>query len=213
MILSILFILSKHLLCPTPVEEVGSGAHGGTTFSPLSGTILADPAGGHGKGIFDSLLATRLEGGIGLSDLLVIAGKPPLTETHGRLREFPIDTPGSVLGSALINEMAELIIAGEDRLSNDLAKKRLQRLQLCALVAGAVSREYFKQGGRLAIVMRKLESEIPSLEKLKLPPIFKEIVKAKNGIVLVTGSTGSGKTTTLAAMLSELESHACAHAG
>ncbi|MDP9004134.1 MAG: PilT/PilU family type 4a pilus ATPase, partial [Verrucomicrobiota bacterium] len=62
----------------------------------------------------------------------------------------------------------------------------------------------FKQNGRHAVVMRKLQSEIPTLESLGLPPIFREIVKEKNGIVLVTGGTGTGKTTTLAAMLNEL---------
>ena len=52
--------------------------------------------------------------------------------------------------------------------------------------------------------MRKLQSEVPTLDKLGLPPIFREIVKEKNGIILVTGGTGTGKTTTLAAMLNEL---------
>ncbi len=52
--------------------------------------------------------------------------------------------------------------------------------------------------------MRKLQSEIPTLEKLGLPPVFREIVKEQNGIILVTGGTGTGKTTTLAAMLNEL---------
>jgi twitching motility protein PilT len=62
----------------------------------------------------------------------------------------------------------------------------------------------FKQNGRHAIVMRKLQSHIPSLDLLGLPPIFREIVKEKDGIVLLTGGTGTGKTTTLAAMLNEL---------
>ena len=62
----------------------------------------------------------------------------------------------------------------------------------------------FKQNGRAAIVMRKLQTEIPTLEGLGLPPIFSEMVKEKNGIIFVTGATGSGKTTTLAAMLNEL---------
>jgi twitching motility protein PilT len=62
----------------------------------------------------------------------------------------------------------------------------------------------FKQNGRHAIVMRKLQSQVPTLEQLGLPPIFREIVKEKNGIILVTGGTGTGKTTTLAAMLNEL---------
>ena len=62
----------------------------------------------------------------------------------------------------------------------------------------------FKNNGNHAIVMRKLSTQIPTCEGLKLPPIFKEIIKEKTGIVFVTGATGSGKTTTLAAMLNEL---------
>jgi twitching motility protein PilT len=52
--------------------------------------------------------------------------------------------------------------------------------------------------------MRKLPTEIPTLESLGLPPVFREMLKEKNGIILVTGGTGSGKTTTLAAILNEL---------
>src|SRR6202030_4141448 len=62
----------------------------------------------------------------------------------------------------------------------------------------------FKQNAKQAIVMRRLQSEIPTLEKLGLPPVFSEMIKERNGIIFVTGATGSGKTTTLAAMLNEL---------
>jgi twitching motility protein PilT len=62
----------------------------------------------------------------------------------------------------------------------------------------------FKQNGRRAIVMRRLESKVPTLEELGLPEIFRQMICEKNGIVFVTGGTGSGKTTTLAAMLNEV---------
>ena len=52
--------------------------------------------------------------------------------------------------------------------------------------------------------MRKLQTEIPTLDQLGLPPIFRQMIREKNGIIFVTGATGSGKTTTLAAMLNEL---------
>src|SRR3712207_3038671 len=77
----------------------------------------------------------------------------------------------------------------------------------CSYALGEVARfrvNIFRQNGRHAIVMRKLQSEIPTLEKLNLPPVFREIIREKNGIVVITGGTGSGKTTTLAAMLNEL---------
>ena len=62
----------------------------------------------------------------------------------------------------------------------------------------------FSQRGNYSIVCRQLNTTIPTLEKLKLPEIFKEIPKEKTGLVLVTGATGSGKSTTLAAILNEI---------
>jgi twitching motility protein PilT len=62
----------------------------------------------------------------------------------------------------------------------------------------------FRQNGNHAIVMRKLSTEIPTIDKLRLPSVCREIIKEKTGIVFVTGATGSGKTTTLAAMLNEI---------
>ena len=54
------------------------------------------------------------------------------------------------------------------------------------------------------MVLRRLQSQIPSMESLQLAPVFKEIIKEKTGLIFVTGGTGSGKTTTLAAMLNEI---------
>lgn len=62
----------------------------------------------------------------------------------------------------------------------------------------------YQQSGQLALVLRKLSNSVPQLEKLGLPPVVTEIVKERAGIVFVTGATGAGKTTTLAAILNEL---------
>jgi twitching motility protein PilT len=62
----------------------------------------------------------------------------------------------------------------------------------------------FRQNGHQAIVLRKLNTKVPTMDDLKLLPVFREIIKEKTGITFVTGATGSGKTTTLAAMLNEL---------
>ena len=152
--------------------------------------------------IVDALLTGMLESGDGVSDLLFVAGKPPLVETHGRLQDFPIDT--AVMTSPMIEAMASEIMNGNERLVADLAKSGSCD---CSYAIENVARfrvNIFKQSGRFAIVMRKLQTTIPTLDKLGLPPIFREIIKEKNGIVLLTGGTGSGKTTTLAAMLNEL---------
>ena len=69
----------------------------------------------------------------------------------------------------------------------------------------------FSQRGKFSIVMRKLNTEIPSLAQLKMPEIFHDVTKEKTGLVLVTGATGSGKSTTLAAMLNEINTNKSVH--
>jgi twitching motility protein PilT len=152
----------------------------------------------------DALLTGMLQSTEGVSDLLFLAGKPPLVEIHGRLRDFPIDSPGSVLTPVQIEQLAAHVMNGSERLKMEFASTGSCD---CSYAIENIARfrvNIFKQNGRHAVVMRKLQSEIPTLEKLGLPPIFREIVKEKNGIILVTGGTGTGKTTTLSAMLCEL---------
>ena len=69
----------------------------------------------------------------------------------------------------------------------------------------------FRQQGHFSIVLRKLQGEIPTVTSLGLPAIFEEIAKEKTGLVLVTGATGSGKTTTLAALLNEINANQPVH--
>jgi twitching motility protein PilT len=152
----------------------------------------------------DALLTGMLESADGVSDLLFITNKPPLVDVYGRLRDFPIDTPESVLTPALIEEIAGHIINGSERLRMEFAATGSCDCSYAIEDLARFRVNIFKQNGRHAVVMRKLQSEIPTLEKLELSPVFREIVKEKNGIILVTGGTGTGKTTTLAAMLNEL---------
>jgi twitching motility protein PilT len=152
----------------------------------------------------DSLLTGMLQSTEGISDLLFISGKPPLVEVHGRLNQFCIDGPGSVLTPLFIEQLADHIMDGSERLKVELTATGSCDCSYAIEDLARFRVNIFKQNGKHAVVMRKLQSEVPTLEKLGLPPIFREIVREKNGIVLVTGATGTGKTTTLAAMLNEL---------
>jgi len=152
----------------------------------------------------DALLTGMLESADGVSDLLFITGKPPLVEVHGRLSDFPIDMPESVLTSASIEQIAVHIMNGSERLRLEFASTGSCDCSYAIENRARFRVNIFKQNGGHAIVMRKLQSTIPTLEKLALPPIFREIVKEKDGIVLLTGGAGTGKTTTLAAMINEL---------
>jgi twitching motility protein PilT len=69
----------------------------------------------------------------------------------------------------------------------------------------------YRQNGNHAMVLRKLQTQIPSIDKLNLAPVFREVIKEKNGIIFVTGGTGSGKTTTLAALLNEVNQNSEVH--
>ncbi|MDQ6809904.1 MAG: PilT/PilU family type 4a pilus ATPase, partial [Verrucomicrobiota bacterium] len=156
------------------------------------------------KELIDALLRAMIESGDGVSDLLFAVGKPPIVERHGALEEFPIDTADGILAPAQIEQIGAHLMNGEPRLADDL--KRLGACDCSYSLADAARFRVniFRQNGRQAIVMRKLQTQIPTLDALGLPPIFREMVKEKNGIIFVTGATGSGKTTTLAAMLNEL---------
>jgi len=156
------------------------------------------------KETIDDLLTAMIQSGEGISDLLFTVGKPPFVESHGLLSEFPLKTPTGVLAPKEIDRLADHIIDGDERLRRDLADFGSCDCSYALKDLARFRVNIFKQQGRHAIVMRRLQSEIPTLEKLGLPPVFREMIKERTGIVFVTGATGSGKTTTLAAMLNEI---------
>ena len=152
----------------------------------------------------DALLGSMIQSADEVSDVLFIQGKPPLVESHGKLSEFPIDTPGSLLTAALVNDFAHELMADNPRLRSALEATGSCDTSYEVPGVARLRVNIFKQNAGTAIVMRRFPSKVPTLETVGLPPVFKEIVKERNGIILVTGATGSGKTTTLAAMLNHL---------
>jgi twitching motility protein PilT len=158
-----------------------------------------------------TLLTAMLESGEGVSDCLFINGKPPLVEHYGKLHALPMEEPGATLQSAHLDAMAALLIAGSERLQADLATTGSCDTSYALPGVARFRVNIYRQNGSTGIVMRKLQSQVPTIESLGLPPIFSEIVKEKNGIIFVTGSTGSGKTTTQAAMLNELNQNQEVH--
>ena len=100
--------------------------------------------------------------------------------------------------------MANLLLDDSPRLRSDLTETGSCDTSYALPGVARFRVNIYRQNGHTGIVMRKLQSQVPSIESLGLPPIFNEMVKEKHGIIFVTGSTGSGKTTTLAAMLNEI---------
>src|ERR1041385_8883361 len=138
-----------------------------------------------------------------VSDLIFSPGRPPQIELVGKLH--PVPAAGvEKLTAAQTVAIAKLII-GENHNANDVLEK-FGSTDLSFSIPG-MNRfrvNIFKQRGTLAIVMRVIPSRPPTFEDFNLPKQLREIVELKNGIVLVTGPTGSGKSSTLAAVIDSI---------
>ncbi len=161
--------------------------------------------------MLDHVLATMLASHEGVSDLLFVAGKPPQVEAHGKLQGVTLDPENPVLDTLRIEKLARAIMSGNARLNKDLTETGSCD---CSYTLPEVCRfrvNIYRQNGNYAMVLRRLQTQIPSLDKLNMAPVFREVIKEKTGITFVTGGTGSGKTTTLAAMLNEINLHSEVH--
>jgi twitching motility protein PilT len=158
----------------------------------------------------NAILAAMLERSPNVSDLIFSPGKPPQVEISGKLTGVKIGDL-SILSAADTQRIATDLMAG-----NEKAQELLRREGACDLsysVPGT-SRfrvNIFKQRGTCAIVMRVILAGVPTFEKLGLPSHLKEIAQLKNGIVMVTGPTGSGKSSTLAAIIDLINETCCYH--
>jgi twitching motility protein PilT len=152
----------------------------------------------------DNILGVMLASQPEVSDLIFTVERPPQVEAYGELKPVVLDPPIGRL-TPFQTEMIALNLIGD----NFQHIEQLLRQGSCD-VAYALSEKarfranIFSQRGNYSIVCRQLNTVIPSLDKLKFPDIFKEVSKEKTGLVLVTGATGSGKSTTMAAILNEI---------
>ncbi len=153
---------------------------------------------------FDSVLTDMLKAGDGVSDLLFVVGRPPQVEVYGKLKGVDIPSFMPVLQPQHTQGIATKLMGDNERVKSDLKNNGSCDTSYAVPNVARFRVNIFRQNGNHAIVMRKLNTQIPTIDALKLPPLCRQIVKEKTGIIFVTGATGSGKTTTLAAMLNEL---------
>jgi twitching motility protein PilT len=159
----------------------------------------------------DHILVKMLDYHREVSDLNFTVGKPMQVESAGEL--IPVDfKPNFKALTPFQTEVIAMNLINQDR-----------RLTKALLTAGSCDMSYslpgkarfrvniFSQGSNISIVLRKLESKIPTIEERELPKTMFQISKEINGIVFVTGATGSGKTTTLAAILDEINETKSVH--
>ncbi len=159
----------------------------------------------------DAILGAMLQSYDGISDLNFSVGRPLQVEAFGQLKPIAVDPPIDSLTAYQTENIALNILGNNRRLIQHLLQTGSCD---CGYQLGTQARfrvNIFRQQGRMSVVMRKLNSVIPSLDSLGLPTIFEQICREKTGLVLVTGATGSGKTTTLAAVLNEINRNHAFH--
>src|SRR5437773_5330248 len=156
------------------------------------------------------LITAMLKSSPHVSDLIFSPGRAPQIEVSGQLMELKYK------GLECLSSQDTLSIANDIMGKNETPARKLEQdgsADLSYGIAG-VARfrvNIFKQRGSCAIVMRVVPDKIPGFDELHLPEALKEIVDLRNGVVLVTGPTGSGKSSTLAAILDKMNEEKAYH--
>ncbi len=152
----------------------------------------------------DHFLRKMLDFHENVSDLVITVDRPFQVESDGDLIPVPMDVPINNLTPFQTETFALNLLAGDRRKIESLLTEGSCDLSYHLAGKARFRVNIFSQRGFYSVVMRKLETRIPSIEDLKLPTIFKTMAEEKNGIIFVTGATGSGKSTSLAAILNEV---------
>jgi len=176
-------------------------------IAPISISLAAPVSGATAT---HDLLTAVLQANHQISDVIFSPGRPPQVEVHGRL--LPVHAPG----------LESLTPDDTRRIASDLIGNNKQAINIlreqgaCDISYGLPGLARFRvnvfiQRGSCAIVMRVIPTVIPDFATLNLPSQLKEIADLPKGIVLVTGSRGSGKSSTLAALLDCINEHQVCH--
>ncbi|MDZ4815690.1 MAG: PilT/PilU family type 4a pilus ATPase [Verrucomicrobiota bacterium] len=158
------------------------------------------------KAELDVILNTILDTYPEVSDINFTCNKPMQAEVSGQLLPVPVNPPIDRLTPFQTESLAMNLINASKRLTEDLIRNGSCDSSYALGDRARFRVNIFSQRKNYSIVMRRLQTVIPSIEQLNLPEVFWEIIKEKTGLILVTGATGSGKTTTLAAVLDAINS-------
>jgi len=139
------------------------------------------------------------------SDLYITVDSPPMYRINGVTRP----AGNRCLDDQDTKELAESIM--NDKQRSEFYAKNEMNLGLFYKALGRFRVNIMVQRGTVSIVIRQIRGKIPSIDELQLPPIMKDIAMTKRGLVLVVGSTGSGKSTSLAALIDYRNSNSTGH--
>lgn len=168
------------------------------TIAPIS--VALDDFSGNGRVATPALLGAMLRAAEKISDLIFSPGRPPQVQVYGQM------IPVQVQGLTVLNADDTRHIAADLIGDNKQAITTLREHGACDISYGLPGLARFRvnifiQRGSCAVVMRVIPTTIPEFASLRLPSQLSEITKLRDGIVLVTGATGSGKSSTLAVLL------------
>ncbi len=159
----------------------------------------------------DHILTAMLESHDNVSDLNITVDKPFQVESSGELQPVPLNPPIPRLTPFQTEVFALNLINGDRRLTKLLLSEGSCDLSYQLAGKARFRVNVFSQKGYYSTVMRQLATRVPTVEEMKLPQAFKRMGNERNGIILVTGATGSGKSTSLAAVLDEINETKSVH--
>lgn len=152
----------------------------------------------------DHILAIMLDAYENVSDLNLTVGKPLQVESSGELLPVEMKPFFSELTPFQTETIAFNLIGRDRRLTERLLAEGSCDLSYELPGKARFRVNIFSQGGHYSIVLRRLESTVPTIAGLDLPDVFYNVAEEKNGIIIVTGATGTGKSTSLAAILEHI---------
>lgn len=139
------------------------------------------------------------------SDLFFTTGAPASLKIEGETR--PISR--TALEPGLVKRIAYSIM--DEQQTEEFERTREMNLGLSVSGLGRFRVNVYRQRGEVSMVVRYIKSRIPTIESLNLPPVLKDLVMHKNGLVMVVGATGAGKSSTLASMVDYRNAHHSGH--
>jgi twitching motility protein PilT len=152
----------------------------------------------------DLILSKIIRSNPQVSDILFTVGRPIQVDSFGELISINLNPPVPSLTPFQTEIVALNLLRSDRRLIQDLLRQGACDFSYEVDEKARFRVNVFSQRTSLGVVMRKLPVEIPTIESLALPSVFKKLSKEKNGIILFTGATGTGKTTSLATILNDI---------
>jgi twitching motility protein PilT len=163
------------------------------------------------KADVDYLLSRMLESHDNVSDLNFSVARPPQVEVSGELTPVLIDPRLERLTPFQTETLALHLMQSDRRLSQLLIAQGSCDCSYALIGKARFRINVFQQRNSYSIVLRKLSTQVLTIDDLRLPRVFHQMTQEKNGLILVTGATGSGKSTTLAALIDRMNQTKAMH--